>query len=152
MNNSTSARVLVFALSITSILFACLYLSERHALQRTQTARDLAGKSETELRGSVQAATARSDRQESPAGAPDNLKAVCGIYRFSIYEGEGREYDLRSDGTAMAFTESLGGYVGSGRDATWTVNDNIVTIGNSIFTIEGDDLTDSKGNRWVRMH
>jgi predicted component of type VI protein secretion system len=52
----------------------------------------------------------------------------------------------------MAFTESLGGYVGSGRDATWTVNDNIVTIGNSIFTIEGDDLTDSKGNRWVRMH
>jgi hypothetical protein len=28
---------------------------------------------------------------------------------------------------------------------------NIVTIGNSKFTIEGNDLIDSRGNRWLHI-
>jgi len=148
MRSSTIAWIFVVILFTTSVLFACLYLSAKHTLQRTQVALDMTEKSEAELRSNVQAAIAQSEKQESQAAAQDKISAICGIYRFSIFEGAGREYDLRSDGTAKAFTESTAGFVGSGRDVAWTMNGNIVTIGNLKFTIEGDDLIDSRGNRW----
>jgi hypothetical protein len=151
MKISTIAWILVVVFFTTSVLFACLYLSERHTLQRTQIALDMTEKSEAELRSNVQTAIAQSDKRESQAAAQDKINAVCGIYRFSIFEGAGREYDLRSDGTAKAFKESTAGFVGSGRDIAWTMSGNIVTIGNSKFTIEGNDLIDSRGNRWLHI-
>jgi hypothetical protein len=151
MKNPTIAWFLAVVFFSTSVLFACLYLSEKHSRQRTQTALDMTEKSEAELRSNVQAAIAQSEKQESQAAAQGKISAVSGIYRFSIFEGAGKEYDLRSDGTAKAFTESTAGFVGSGRDTAWTMNGNIVTIGNLKFTIEGDDLIDSRGNRWLHI-
>lgn len=153
MKNSTIAWILVAVFSTTSILFACLYLSERHSLQRTQAALDMTEKSEAELRSNVQAAIAQSDKQESKAVAQDKVNAVCGIYYFEKTGTPDQKLDIRSDGTAVFSQVEENGYEFNVRKMKWDLNGETVTIGDSTswlkFTIEQDDLIDSRGNRWI---
>ena len=77
---------------------------------------------------------------------------VCGIYECKK-PGQGQlKMDLRSDGTAIS---SLiywdGGQEINRKTTTWTLNGNEVQVGSSGFKIEGDDLIDSQGNRWLRI-
>jgi hypothetical protein len=144
MKNATIAWILVVVFFTTSVLFAGLYLSARHTLQRTQTALDMTEKSEAELRDNVQAAVVQSDKT-------DKAEAVLGIYKCEADTVVDGRLDLRSDGTAV-----LSRWTGSRWYALpktrWKLDDNKVTVGTQavkIFTIEQDDFIDSRGNRWI---
>ena len=83
-------------------------------------------------------------------------KMVCGIYEIRLGVGVGipiNKIELRSDGTAYR-SRLLGDYGEQEMNkikSTWTLNENVATISDGMkFTIEGDDLIDSKGNRWLR--
>jgi len=146
MKNATIAWILVVVLFTTSVLFAGLYLSEKRSLQRIEIALEMTEKSEAELRGNVQAAITQSDKK-------DKVNAVLGIYNCEAASVADGRMDLRSDGTAVSFS-----WTGSSwhpRPKTnWKLDGNTVTVGTQaikIFTIEQDDLIDSRGNRWVHV-
>lgn len=78
---------------------------------------------------------------------------VCGIYEWERPgSGIDKRMDFRSDGTVISYllsgTSSL---EYQKRSDFWTLDQDKVQIGNSNFKIEGDDLIDSKGNRWLRI-
>jgi hypothetical protein len=146
--------------AVTSILFACLYLSEKHSLQRTETALqrietalDMAEKSEAELRSSVQAPEAVAKDNVSELAA-EGRQALSGIYycQQAIWENE---LDLRSDGSAVWLNDSSGQKLGTSKwetdGDTVTVGGSQFTVGGSQFKIEGSDLIDSRGNRWLHI-
>jgi hypothetical protein len=149
MKNATIAWVLVIVFFATSVLFACLYLSERHTLQRTQTALDMTEKSEAELRSNVQAAITQSDKQETQTAAQDRFNSICGIYYCEVENLSVNQVDLRSDGTAVFFVRTSNAGEIPRPAKNWQLNGNVVTAANQNFTIEQDDLIDSRGNRWI---
>jgi len=144
MKSHTLAWILVVVFFTTSVLFAGLYLSERHTLQRTRTALDMTEKSEAELRSNVQAAIVQSDKT-------DKAEAVLGIYNCQADNvAEGR-LDLRSDSTAVFFSWTGSRWYPRPK-TSWKLDENKITVGTQavkIFTIEQDDLIDSRGNRWI---
>jgi hypothetical protein len=146
MKNSTIAWLLVAVFFTTSILFACLYSSEKHTLQRTQTALDMTEKSETELRSNVQAAEAATKDNVSELAA-EGRQALSGIYYCQQAIGK-NELDMRSDGSAVWLNDSSGQKFGTSK---WTTDGDTVTIGGLPFKIEGSDLIDSRGNRWLHI-
>jgi hypothetical protein len=138
--------MLVVVFFTTSILFAGLYLSERHTLQKAQTAFDLAKKSEAELRSSIQAAEAATKDNVSELAA-EGRQALSGIY-YCQQAVVKNEVDLRSDSSAVWLNDSSGQKFGS---AKWTTDGDTVTVGAARFKIEGSDLIDSRGNRWLHI-
>jgi len=77
---------------------------------------------------------------------------VCGIYECEK-PGQGQlKMDLRSDGTAISSLIWDNGQEFNRKRTTWTLNEDKVQVGNSNFKIEGDDLIDSQGYRWLRVH
>ena len=136
--------VLAITFASTTVLFAGLYIHEQKVLDRTQAALKVEDSSTEELKQNVQVAIIAQDKQ-------DKIEAICGIYEYSQIEGAGREYDLRSDGTAIKLRESENaGFIRQGKNTEpWSLSGNMVTIGNMQFTIEGEDLIDSRGNRWM---
>jgi predicted nucleic acid-binding Zn-ribbon protein len=145
--------------AVTSILFASLYLSEKHSLQRTETALDMTEKSEAELRSNVQAAIDAQDKQGTQAAAQDNVselaaegrQALSGIYYCQQAVGK-NELDMRSDGSAVWLNE---GSNQNGWPATWTTDGDTITVitgsRTENFKIEGADLIDARGNRWLHI-
>jgi hypothetical protein len=146
MKNSTISWILVVVFFTTTVLFAGLYLSERHTLQKAQTAFDLAKKSEAELRGSIQAAQAVAKDNVSQLAA-EGRQALSGIY-YCQQAVVKNEVDLRSDGSAVWLNDSSGQKFGS---AKWTTDGDTVTVGATQFRIEGSDFIDSRGNRWLHI-
>ena len=146
MKHSTISWILAVVFFTTSILFACLYLSEKHSRQRTQTALDMTEKSEAELRSSVQAAIVQSDKKEQAS-------AVCGIYYCeNVRFPNPNQVDLRSDGTAVFFVDFGGASGEKPRPKTsWQMTDDAITVGATTFKTEQGDLIDSKGNRWLHI-
>lgn len=130
----------------TSVLFAGLYLSERHALQRTQTALVTTAKSEAELRSNVQAEVAVAKDNVSQLAA-EGRQALSGIY-YCQQAINKNELDLRSDGSAVWLNDSSGQKFGSSK---WTTDGDTITVGGVIFKIEGSDLIDSRGDRWLHI-
>ena len=83
-----------------------------------------------------------------------NLAAsVAGIYRFEKPNvGMTEKMDLRSDGTAQTWYSNGYSSKQSGKkNVNWSVNLDRVMIANSTFKVEGDDLIDIAGNRWLRI-
>jgi hypothetical protein len=110
-------------------------------------------KSEAELRGNVQAAIAQSDKQESQTAAQDRVNSVCGIYNCEAKNVSDGRIDLRSDGTAALFVWTSSGWYPRNK-TNWKLDGNSVNVGTQtirIFTIEQDDLIDSRGNRWIHI-
>jgi len=82
----------------------------------------------------------------------DQTTLVCGIYEFNKAGSGWLKIDLRSDGTAISSLVYWdGGQEINRKTIRWTLNGNKVLVGNSGFKIEGDDLIDSQGNRWLRI-
>ena len=140
MKNATIAWSLVVVFFTTSVLFAGLYLSARHTLQRTQTALDMTEKSEAELRDNVQAAIAQSDKK-------DKADAIFGIYYCESVPGR-NQVDLRSGGAAVFYYD--GGRQQAGK-TTWKLDGDTILIGTQKFTVEQTDLIDYRGNRWLHI-
>ena len=153
MKNATIAWGLVVVFFTTTVLFACLYLSERHTLQRTETVLDMTEKSEAELRSNVQAAIAQSDKQDAQAAAQSQASSIYGVYNCPDVQNY-NQFDLRSDGTVASYFERQdGSEMLTGQKATWELDGGTVWItknaGMQKFTVEQDDLIDSRGNRWI---
>jgi hypothetical protein len=150
MKNSTIAWILVVVFFATSVLFCCLYLSEKHSLQRTRAAFDIAQKSEAELKSHAQeAATASKDTVA--AYAAEGRQALSGIYYSEQARHQGvyaDELDLRSDGSAVLLNEASSQKVQASK---WTTDGDNITVGRMQFKIEGSDLIDSRGNRWLHI-
>ena len=146
MKSHTIAWVLVVVFFTTSIVFAGLYLSERHTLQRTRTALDLAKKSEASAQASQVA-----ENDDISRLAAEGRQALSGIYyseqarHLGVYKDE---LDLRSDGSAVWLNDSSGRKI---EDSKWTTDGDNITVGKTQFKIEGSDLIDSRGNRWLHI-
>jgi DNA-directed RNA polymerase subunit RPC12/RpoP len=132
--------------AVTSILFACLYLSEKHSLQRTETALAMAENSEAELKSNVQATEAVAKDNVSELAA-EGRQALSGIY-FCQQVNYKNELDLRSDSSAVWLNDSSGQKLGASK---WTTDGDTITVNESHFKIEGSDLIDSHGNRWLHI-
>lgn len=78
---------------------------------------------------------------------------VCGIYEWEKPgSGIDKRMDFRSDGTVVScFLSGNSSIEFQKRSAVWTLDEDKVEVGNSNFKIEGDDLIDSQGNRWLRI-
>jgi hypothetical protein len=106
-----------------------------------------------------------SDAPEPPEDAVDPLaeatKAASGIYEYDLPYNQGYwQLDLRSDKTGIFYEKFM-----SGNDSKQPMNvnwkfstdnlkvgDNLnIKIGSAIYKIEGDDLIDSNGNRWLHI-
>ena len=101
-------------------------------------------KSEAELRSNVKAAIVQSDKA-------DKAEAVLGIYNCQAGTVADGRLDLRSDGTAVFFSWTGSRWYPRSK-TSWKLDDKKVTVGTQtikIFTIEQDDLIDSRGNRWI---
>jgi hypothetical protein len=136
--------------ALTSILFACLFLSEKHSLQITKTALDMAEQSEAELKSNVQVAEPVAKDNVSELAA-EGRQALSGIY-YCQQAINKNELDMRSDGSAVWLNDSSGQKFGT---AKWTTDGDTVTVGTASrtdnFKIEGTDLIDSRGNRWLHI-
>jgi hypothetical protein len=146
MKNATTAWILVVVFFTTSVLFAGLYLSERNVLQTTQTTLVTTEKSEAELRSNVQATVAVPKDNVSRLAA-EGRQALSGIY-YCQQAINKNELDLRSDGSAVWLNGSSGQKFGTSK---WTTDGDAVTVGGAQFKIEGSDLIDSRGNRWLHI-
>ncbi len=146
MKNSAIAWILVAIFFTTSVLFAYLYLSERHTLQRTRAALEMAEKSEAKLRSNVQAEEAVAKNNVSELAA-EGRQALSGIY-YCQQANYQNELDMRSDGSAVWLNDSSGQKLGTSK---WTTDGDTVTVGRAQFKIEGSDLIDSRGNRWLHI-
>jgi hypothetical protein len=76
------------------------------------------------------------------------------IYEFDAGSGRiPKQIDLRSDGSGIGY--DLYDYTHKLNQFTilWTLSqdDSVVWVGREPFKPEGDDLIDSKGNRWERQ-
>lgn len=132
-----------FALS--SILFAFRYLSEKKSLQKTEIALAMTEKSEAKLKSSVQAVETVAKDNVSEL-ASELVPALSGIY---LRNGRSIGMDLRSDGTAYNCFES--GQIISNSKRQWKTDGDTVTVATSQFKIEGSDLIDAQGNRWLHL-
>jgi hypothetical protein len=146
MKNAPIAKVLAVMFFTTSILFACLYLSEKHALQTGRAAVDADKKSEAKLKSSVQAAEA-STKDRVPELAAEGREALSGIYYCQQVVSR-NELDLRSDSSAVWINASSGQKLGTSK---WTSDGDSLTVGTVKFKIEGSDLLDSRANRWLHI-
>jgi hypothetical protein len=145
-NQPLIAWVCAAFFAVTSILFACLYLSEIQSLQKTQTALVMSEAASAELRKNVQDVqnALRQNVQKAVT-----RESVCGIYSCN-YNGNDEQVDLRSDGRAVFFIWSSSGWWPRAK-TNWELDGNTVTAGDQKFTIEGVDLIDSRGNRWLHI-
>ncbi len=147
-NQPLIAWVCAAFFALTSILFACLYLSEEQSLQKTQTALAMSEAASAELRKNVQAAEARDKVSELAA---EGRQILSGIY-YCQQAININELDLRSDGSAVWLNDSSGQKFGT---AKWTTDGDTVTVETASrtdnFKIEGTDLIDSRGNRWLHI-
>jgi len=136
--------------ALTSILLACLFLSEKHSLQITKTALDMAEQSEAELKSNVQVAEPVAKDNVSELAA-EGRQALSGIY-YCQQAINKNELDMRSDGSAVWLNDSSGQKFGT---AKWTTDGDTVNVGTASrtdnFKIEGTDLIDSRGNRWLHI-
>jgi len=78
---------------------------------------------------------------------PDQHPAkLSGVYSLDLGLNTVLTVDLRSDGSALD----------SGTPATWMLEGNKIYVDHDgkrwTYKIEGDDLLDSRGNRWIRKH
>jgi hypothetical protein len=152
---SQLAWILAVVFFTTSILFAYLYLSEKQTLQKTQAALaraalDMTKKSEAELKNNVQAAEAVAKENVSELAA-EGRQALSGIYYSEQARHQGvykDELDLRSDNSAVWLHDSSGQKL---EDSKWTTDGDNITVGKTKFKIEGSDLIDSRGNRWLHI-
>jgi hypothetical protein len=153
MKSSITAWVLAFVFLALSILFGCLYLAERHSLQRTQTELEMTEQAAAEFKSNVEAAV---NQLESQSTAHDKASSVYGVYYCAEIQNYNK-FDLRSDGTvALYLGKQDGGEMITFQKATWELVGNTVWIkkaaGIQKFTVEQDDLIDAKGNRWIHTH
>ncbi len=74
---------------------------------------------------------------------------ICGVYEFqeSYMNAAVSSVDIRSDYTALVAFHG-----GPARRETWKMEGDKISVSGHLGTlsIEGDDLIDSKGNRWLR--
>lgn len=101
-----------------------------------------------ELNRKNQEMQAKMNERPTPAeAAPPNIAGVYHWYNQSY--GRVQFLDLRSDG-AGKFNDAVSG--GRLKPADWKLNpDSTVSIAqHGTFKIEGDDLIDERGNRWLR--
>jgi hypothetical protein len=90
--------------------------------------------------------------QNPPFVLTDEAKSVCGIYQWQFGEGPWQVMDIRSDGTIFTYRyqDSNPSFEFDKRSSQWSMAGNHVFFGKLQFTTEGEDLIDSKGNRWER--
>ena len=79
------------------------------------------------------------------------LDAITGIYKPDVAVKSWSKIDLRSDGSAMVFLGSSE----RGQSGAWTFASKSVSVSSrnrqETFTVEGDDLIDSKAHRWLHI-
>ena len=80
---------------------------------------------------------------------PSRVKTFCGIYSPNFRYNDQR-VDLRSDGSAVISIWTGNDWLPQSKP-NWKLDGNTVTVGESEFKIEGSDLIDSRGNRWLHI-
>lgn len=109
-------------------------------LDRTRIALSMTESNLSEFKANATAASAADDQK---AG----IEAVAGIYGCDALPTH-NQVDLRSDGTAVYLSDQgriLGGKL------QWVIDGKSITIGSARFTVEGNDLIDYRGNRWLHI-
>lgn len=158
MSSLKHSHIIVIAVIVISMLAVLVALAESRdsALKAQLQAKNAQITAlQAQLSQTQRAAIGQENSEQLAQADQDARAAVSGIYEFD--PGEGRlpkEMDLRSDGSGIAwelynYTQKLNQY-----SVMWTLSqdDSIIWIGREPFKPEGDDLIDSKGNRWERMH
>jgi hypothetical protein len=156
MTNSKHSYAIIatiIAISMSAIVMA-LAASKNNALKaKLRAENDQISALQAQL-SQFQRASIQQNNAEQVAQDDENLhEAIAGIYEFD--PGEGRmpeQMDLRSDGSGFAwelydYTQKL-----NQRPVAWVLSqdNSIIWVGRNPFKPEGDDLIDSKGNRWER--
>lgn len=137
-----------FALILVAAVCVVLFVSTLFLWIRNSQLRDSLALEKAKLVAELQKGI---DRDKSEMSAQ-----VSGIYIFrNPSAGQlPHKMDLRSNGSAL-----LSQLYGSGKSemelnrktSSWSMNGSSVTVGGETFQIEGYDLIDAKGNRWLRV-
>jgi hypothetical protein len=89
--------------------------------------------------------------QTDPVNNSDS--EIPGIYRLHDTRRSCWAYlDLRSDGSGISWIEyNLGGYPANKKSVSWSFSDGKLHVaGVDDFNLEGEDLIDTRANRWLR--
>jgi hypothetical protein len=98
------------------------------------------------------------DKIDKNTEAPAKIDAaqmslVAGIYRFEkTIIRRTYKMDLRGDGTAQTcFYDGYSSSPMGKQNVNWSAAAGVVTVNDLTFKVEGDDLIDADGNRWLRV-
>lgn len=97
----------------------------------------------------------RDEQVLKQAGTDDAkiaMSSVSGIYEFEDRTRglPTQKLDLRSNGSGI-FSKLYGASEIQKKGINWSLKSSTLTTDDQKFQVEGDDLVDARGNRWLRV-
>ena len=113
---------------------------------------DLARVTAIKEKQAAAAAEAKEKYQEKLDAYREKFQSVCGIWSSDTdTRSRYKKFDLRSDGSGIYLRENANGRQEQASKFDWSFTGDAVILSGTTYKLEGEDLIDEKGNRWLHI-